>query len=536
MMHHARIGIARLRARDRDARADLGRLAGALDLRAPGLAPQSILVLRSMRFDVRVPLRTAVNDARAVRAIERGVHGALRQAAARAARPARAPPGESADAVYFEDLAELLACLARDWLAGEAGSRWWWRTVLRDEPVERVLLGYCRKNPEAMPSLLARLAITFDAERFAAAIPRDEARALASAVAKVHGLEHDATAVIRATPPAARFDPLPGGLLRLSTALPECSQPGLDGPSRILLALCLGLRRVPAQVRSPAFAQFVRLVVEESAMPAILAETQQSPRPAPPARPRLEEARSPAEDLVVWRSQHPGAAPHAPHHAPSVPLTEVRVSDTPGVARPTGAPPTLEIVRKDQKTPSLPEQSSRSASNPKPAHNPAFEADASLLACETRFGGLFYVLNAALHMGLYGDFTQPRTRGVELSPWDFLALCGRKWFGRRFETDPLARYLARLAGHDGEDPVAPRWMKRLVPRMEARIAQALGERRPRRAIVRLALASARAVDTGLRVDVHFQLAKLPLAIRYAGLDRDPGWIPAAGRIVAFHFD
>jgi hypothetical protein len=35
--------------------------------------------------------------------------------------------------------------------------------------------------------------------------------------------------------------------------------------------------------------------------------------------------------------------------------------------------------------------------------------------------------------------------------------------------------------------------------------------------------------------VRFSLADHPLPIRLAGLDRDPGWVPAAGRSVAFEF-
>jgi len=35
--------------------------------------------------------------------------------------------------------------------------------------------------------------------------------------------------------------------------------------------------------------------------------------------------------------------------------------------------------------------------------------------------------------------------------------------------------------------------------------------------------------------VRLSLTELPLEIRLAGLDRDPGWIPAAGRFLAFHF-
>jgi hypothetical protein len=46
----------------------------------------------------------------------------------------------------------------------------------------------------------------------------------------------------------------------------------------------------------------------------------------------------------------------------------------------------------------------------------------------------------------------------------------------------------------------------------------------------------RVVLSPTRLDVSFDLATHPLAIRAAGLDRDPGWIPAAGRSVAFHFE
>jgi hypothetical protein len=38
------------------------------------------------------------------------------------------------------------------------------------------------------------------------------------------------------------------------------------------------------------------------------------------------------------------------------------------------------------------------------------------------------------------------------------------------------------------------------------------------------------------VDVVLSLAALPLEIRLAGLDRTSGFIPAAGRFLAFHFE
>jgi len=42
--------------------------------------------------------------------------------------------------------------------------------------------------------------------------------------------------------------------------------------------------------------------------------------------------------------------------------------------------------------------------------------------------------------------------------------------------------------------------------------------------------------TPTHVDLFFRLADLPIEIRRSGLDRDPGWVPAAGRFIAFHFE
>jgi hypothetical protein len=47
---------------------------------------------------------------------------------------------------------------------------------------------------------------------------------------------------------------------------------------------------------------------------------------------------------------------------------------------------------------------------------------------------------------------------------------------------------------------------------------------------------ARVSVTTTHLDVVMALSDLPVEVRLAGLDRDPGWVPAAGRSVAFHFD
>jgi hypothetical protein len=223
-----------------------------------------------------------------------------------------------------------------------------------------------------------------------------------------------------------------------------------------------------------------------------------------------------------------------------------------------------------------------------------FEAGSEIaerIVVETQFGSIFYLLNAAIALELYGDFTTPRSPGIALSPWDLLALIGRAWFGGAFVRDPLWDLLASLAGRASDDEpglhfVAPRswqveeawlapwggtpalrvratrtrlrvmheagfpildvgatrprtrtkrWINALITYLEARLARALGTSDPIAARSLACCHEGRVAVTTTAVDVHLTLAHLPLPIRFAGLDRDPGWIPAAGRNVAFHF-
>src|SRR5438552_10272186 len=61
---------------------------------------------------------------------QRGRQAGLDQLAAlrrAAARPGRGPIDPSAEAVFFDDEAELLACLTRDVIDGRTANCWWWR-------------------------------------------------------------------------------------------------------------------------------------------------------------------------------------------------------------------------------------------------------------------------------------------------------------------------------------------------------------------------------------------------------------------------
>jgi hypothetical protein len=121
------------------------------------------------------------------------------------------------------------------------------------------------------------------------------------------------------------------------------------------------------------------------------------------------------------------------------------------------------------------------------------------------------------------------------------------------EADDLTRQLlreVRKCGDPGEcelREVAPareietespleRWIGWLAAYVSARMVRALGLSEAGDLSRVLFEHRARVRVTETHLDVFFALDELPIEVRLSGLDRDPGWTPAAGRFVAFHFE
>lgn len=265
----------------------------------------------------------------------------------------------------------------------------------------------------------------------------------------------------------------------------------------------------------------------------------------------------------------------------------------------TGSAEPSQSQRIDDQTPALAHESvteyaaGREETKPERASEPARILD-------TEYGGVFFLLSLALYLYIYGDFTSPAEPGLELNIWDFLALMALELTDGKIEKDPLWAELASLAGRpksvrpglDFNPPdewrVSAEWLaafaedyvlqpvlidgrmismhpagfiavdvpaetnvtgstgesSRTVDRLQqwvgwmagyfrARLVRALGRED---AVGLLCRRPARVVLTLTHVDVTFTLDHHPIELRMAGLDRDLGWIPAAGRYVAFHFE
>jgi hypothetical protein len=79
------------------------------------------------------------------------------------------------------------------------------------------------------------------------------------------------------------------------------------------------------------------------------------------------------------------------------------------------------------------------------------------------------------------------------------------------------------------------WLDWVTPYIRARLRRAFGN--PNGFDPALVLCAQRAsiLLTEVHLDIFFALSEHPVDIRLAGLDRDPGWVPAAGRFVRFHY-
>jgi len=243
---------------------------------------------------------------------------------------------------------------------------------------------------------------------------------------------------------------------------------------------------------------------------------------------------------------------------------------------------------------------------------------------ETALGGLFYLINLGLFLGLYGDFTTPAEPSIALPIWDFVALLGQQLLGEGWSSDPVWLLLAQLAGRreqeapgrdfmpphnwrlseewlepfseegtwlwsvnngrlrvqhpaqflvidlllEAGDPVQQlelemqpyvdyatfklqegslpeemagvspleRWLGWLMPYVRVRLCRALDLAATEEPRSILCVHRAQVFVTATHLDIVLSLGELPIEIRLAGLDRNPGWVPAAGRLIAFHFE
>ncbi|HEV2817329.1 MAG TPA: hypothetical protein VGW40_08945 [Allosphingosinicella sp.] len=483
---------------------------------------------------------------------------ALQAALRRARRPGEARSRD--DALLFLDEMEAAATLLAQWLTGATpADRAWWPQLIGCESPPAWLRRRILADARRLPTLVAILARRGLAEALLGRLEPEDVRVALAALAAGCGLSLPAPRPL-APPPRAGGDPGPAApetaeaFALVEAIVPEARRAALAPPARLLLLVALLAERRPAMLATRAAGAAFAAVASAR---------------LPPAGP--EERRRRGIPPAAVRARRPGV-------------------------RPAGAAVSDPV-------------------EPRPGRAAAIESVAAAAEIATEYGGLLFLLNALLALGIYGDFSRPERALPGLSPFGLLRLLGRAWFGRPFIADPLHPLLVGLAGGCGADaardfeappwsvprnwlapwpkagpalvgghrlrpmlwhparfplaeldpadpaaaeraarrlglrgvrrraglpslpaPPRARWIACLRRYLEARLARGLDRADPADAVATLCRRPARAVADDAGLTVRFRLDDHALAIRLAGLDRDPGWIPAARRDVRILFE
>ena len=511
------------------ARLALERRLGSTDLKVPSLPREAIVCVRRLRLVAR-PRDWDGWSERMSRQMQDLLPGAVHPFL-------EAVPG-NAQVVIFSDEAELLACLARDWRRGEVHA-WWWRGLFGQSVDEALVCRAFLEAPQSVPAAFGRLLQLELALGLLRSLPLPYCELLGATVAGMFAVpgwvaESDDAAfrlsVVDHPAVSQRADGNPGGNAA-TNGLPGSAIHRLEPPQRALLGIALLLLHAPASARAPGLVAALRAGWWWTGNGSTRDPGQV---PMPPGRKQA--------------TRHTATLGAFPDHSPLVNDETGELPGERGIVIPRISP---AAHSSHAFVPSESAGGAQSSINTLPGSIcwmealPAQQSGASApepAFIHSDFAGVLYLVNLALCLELYSDFTQPGRPGLALPLGDFLALVGERANGHSFREDPVWELLAELAGRDpdkppGSDFLPPveltQWLDGLVPTLERRAAAALGQAGG--ALPFLCARPGRLALSPTCLDVVFSLAVHPLEIRMAGLDRNPGWVPAAGRVIEFHY-
>lgn len=250
-------------------RLQVDRWLNAVRWQPAGLPLSAILVIRQLRGSVhsvkKPPSIGSFSIMQEERALGDAVERAIEQVASRAAFPARGFVPADAEAVTFQDRAELLACLARDWTGGNASTRWWWRSLFPATDLYAVAPRLWAEAAEYAPAALELLAGKRTAVAFARALRKNDVIAIRRAVTERFALQEiercltEIESLIDGGGPDKSYERLPSFWQRWPV---ESHDSSLGWARQSLLGVGLMVARAPAQLRSRGFAQSLRAQVE----------------------------------------------------------------------------------------------------------------------------------------------------------------------------------------------------------------------------------------------------------------------------------
>jgi hypothetical protein len=566
------------------AAAKVGRMVQSAYLAPAGMPPAAILIVRR--------LRTRFATAGLEGHWEADTRARLDQSWRRAVRPG---PGEGYDpnceAVAFADLASLLACLARDLARGTAARRWWWAAFGANTGVRSLeaIVGRWLLEPFLIPASIGHLLALGEVPQVLSAFSSSQVGALLEAMTAAFGVPGltDLVDQVKADTPDDESDPAP--LAPLLNTLPP--MPGLSAERQRLVATAFLLQRAPLQARdrrtgtdllrwmrnSQATPQHRSLATdsEGSAGGPTRSEPELLPALEPPERlePSGQVARPPAPGPIPSRSYPPdsGSPPRDVKPAggsqdhPVFPEAEGRM---------------VEEANRDDAAGPVSNGPPVPAFAPPPAAGGSRESEApgrDVMASgwtSTRVAGVFFLINALEKLRFFDMLTEHFGIRSAIGGWQWLTILARCLIPRRdrhLANDPLfaafgtlepsgqpapifvgsERYTlpsswrpgawrgpprrAGLASGATGNPELDRFLRFVVPFLRWRLGRSLSLEPGEEIAEELLIRDGEVAIATSHIDVRMPLDQVRLSVRLAGLDANPGFVPALGRVITFHF-
>ena len=527
--------ILRLRVKgsDLDPLALRGRLESVLSdvSLQPRLPPSAILFIRKLEDPLPGSIQLDSPHARAPQAWRQAFQTRFDRLVSSAARPAHGFVADSVESVVFYDYAELLACLTADWVSGSALTRWWWQALIKRGDLSRLIRQFWVEKIEYVPAALEHVVRKGVLVEFVSRLSEVEVREIVQRVivsfqlTRIESIKAADFFSVDEAPSVGHVAHVAKSEMPWRDVVPEGVIPQLRPVQQFFVGIVLMVQRAPSRVRTVKFAREVKQWLEQvvpvtpPARPTPVEHKIEIYPQAPEQRAPIRENRIHADLIALKPSPHPEGSAKSVVNKPEPIKNTVFSYEEPTASEP---PP---VIQSDPLT-EIPEPIVS------PVTTTTAPAPLDAVTIETNLGGLFYLINLALFMEIYSDFTSPVERyHDDLSIWDFVTIVGKEI--DQETDDPIWELLRKLADRDDELNT-PEWLTDLLPHIRARLHLALGIDDDLAPI--LLHHDAKITLTPTHIDVFFSLAEHPIEIRLSGLDRNPGWVPAAGRFIAFHYD
>lgn len=495
---------------------------GYADLEPRGLPPQAILIVRQLQD----PAPGVLLKGDAWQAGNRwgdGARGKVDRLWRSAARPAQGSVPANAEAVWFGDMAEWLACLSLDLYHGLAHLRWWWHMrlntpALRQSPAP--LAAVWQAEAQWLPAALATLheQSSIPVTELVSRLSANERQQLRRTILLVHSLPQSLDRSLAAE--------------TWRQWIPNPQKIGSDlAKTEATAALLLAIHYAPAKLR-----QTVHNPSAAGSAAGVSSVGAAHKGTLPLAPPTTERA----------SNDYPDSRPVATGQAGTPTVTDKPAIERRTSAKTKPAEPTDSSVNGQFRTAPVNAKDSAAAAQeaPPPAvlesassktlSKPAFKDVAPVLdrpeGLATTLGGAWFLINLLILLDLLDD--GPFEPPPWVSPWLKLELLAQRMLAEPADDDPLWAVLAALSGPECTPESleqAAAWLSETWPQIEIWLLDhldgGLDLTRPARLFV-----------SRTHIDVVFSIEEIKLSLRLVGLDRDPGWVPELARVIAFHFE